>query len=122
MTILLCVLCIERRGVSLQIRLLLSAKVFILLKYTIIENLLRSLFLVSACNCFGHSNECEYDENVDNQKLSLDIAGNFDGGGVCKNCRHHTEGINCNKCQSGFFRPYGKQPDAIDACQCKATK
>lgn len=75
----------------------------------------------TACNCFGHSNTCDYDENVDDQGLSLDIHGRFAGGGVCKNCEHNTEGINCNKCQSKFYRPHGKHWNETDVCRRKMT-
>ncbi|XP_054924474.1 laminin subunit alpha isoform X2 [Dermacentor andersoni] len=69
------------------------------------------------CNCFGHSNDCYYDEKVDEQQLSLNIHGIYDGGGVCQNCQHNTEGINCNKCKPGFYRPYNKPLNATDVCQ-----
>ncbi|XP_060535680.1 laminin subunit alpha [Cylas formicarius] len=78
-------------------------------------------FKCEACNCFQHSNECEYDPDVDREKLSLDIHGNYEGGGVCKNCRHNTEGINCNKCKPKFYRPYHKlwnETDVCQPCQC----
>ena len=39
---------------------------------------------------------------------------------MCQNCRDNTEGINCNKCKAGFFRPYGKPLNATDACQRKS--
>lgn len=76
-------------------------------------------FLCSACNCFGHSNSCEYDEEVDRQGLSLDIHGRFEGGGVCKNCQHNTKGTNCNQCQEKFYRPYGRHWNETDVCQCE---
>lgn len=76
-------------------------------------------FYILACNCFEHSNECLYDVEVDQQHLSLDIHGNYEGGGVCKNCRHNTEGINCNKCQPKFFRPGNKYWNETDVCQRK---
>lgn len=79
----------------------------------------RTILRATACNCFGHSNACDYDEDVDNQGLSLDIHGRFAGGGVCKNCDHNTEGINCNKCQSKYYRPYGKHWNETDVCKCK---
>ncbi|CAG9836790.1 unnamed protein product [Diabrotica balteata] len=74
-------------------------------------------FICERCNCFGHSDECEYDPEVDMKHLSLDIHGRYDGGGKCKNCRDFTEGINCNKCQDRFFRPYNKQWNETDVCQ-----
>ena len=40
----------------------------------------------SACECFGHTTQCMYDEDVARNKRSLDIHGNYDGGGVCQNC------------------------------------
>ncbi|XP_055329207.1 laminin subunit alpha-like [Paramacrobiotus metropolitanus] len=69
------------------------------------------------CNCHGHSSECQYDPEIDEKHLSLDIHGNYEGGGVCRNCHDNTEGINCEKCRSGFFRPYGKDKSDRDACQ-----
>jgi laminin alpha 3/5 len=32
------------------------------------------------------------------------------------NCQHNTEGINCNKCKPGFYRPRNKPIDAPDVC------
>lgn len=76
------------------------------------------------CNCFGHSEDCYYDEKVDEQQLSLNIHGIYDGGGVCRNCQHNTEGINCNKCKPGFYRPYNKplnDTNVCQPCQCDLT-
>nr|XP_031828013.1 laminin subunit alpha isoform X2 [Nomia melanderi] len=70
-----------------------------------------------ACNCFGHTDECKYDPEIDENHLSLDIHGNYEGGGVCQNCRHNTEGINCDRCQPNFYRPLGKPLNATDVCQ-----
>lgn len=71
------------------------------------------------CNCHEHSNKCVYDPEIDEQHLSLDIHGNYEGGGRCLECQHNTEGINCNKCKSGFYRPAGKLWNETDVCQCK---
>jgi hypothetical protein len=49
----------------------------------------------------------------------MDIHGNMEGGGVCDQCQHKTEGINCETCIFGFFRPSGVLPNATDPCQCK---
>ncbi|KAJ8738019.1 hypothetical protein PYW08_000614 [Mythimna loreyi] len=74
-------------------------------------------FSCEPCNCHNHSTECEYDPEVDRQRLSIDIHGRYEGGGVCKNCQHNTQGINCNKCVPTFYRPYGKSWSEIDVCQ-----
>ncbi|XP_032527888.2 laminin subunit alpha [Danaus plexippus] len=74
-------------------------------------------FACEPCNCHNHTTECEYDAVIDEKHLSLDIHGLYEGGGVCKNCQHNTEGINCNKCKPTFYRPYGKTWDELDVCQ-----
>ena len=75
--------------------------------------------IFAACNCHGHSDKCEYDEEVDEKNLSIDIFGKYEGGGVCKDCQHNTEGINCDRCKPKFYRPYGKERNATDVCQRK---
>ncbi|XP_047345121.1 laminin subunit alpha isoform X1 [Vespa velutina] len=74
-------------------------------------------FMCEPCNCFGHSDECTYNSTIDEKHLSLDIHGNYEGGGVCKNCRDNTEGINCNQCKPKFYRPENKPFNATDVCQ-----
>lgn len=74
-------------------------------------------FMCERCNCHRHSDECIYDPEIDEKKLSLDLHGNYDGGGVCQNCRHNTEGTNCEKCRDGFYRPYGVEKDVPNVCQ-----
>lgn len=46
---------------------------------------------ISACNCHRHADECVYNSTVAEKGLSLNIRGEFDGGGVCLNCRVSTE-------------------------------
>lgn len=75
------------------------------------------LFQCEPCNCFGHSDQCIYDAGVDERRESIDIHGNYEGGGVCQNCRDNTEGINCNRCKPKYYRPYGKELNATDVCQ-----
>lgn len=48
-----------------------------------------------ACNCHGHAEDCFYDEAVALRKDSLNMLGEYLGGGVCVGCRDNTEGINC---------------------------
>lgn len=46
------------------------------------------LFYSSAgCNCHNHSAVCVYNETVAQMNKSLDIHGNYSGGGVCQNCQ-----------------------------------
>lgn len=52
----------------------------------------------------------------------MDIHGNYEGGGVCQNCKDNTEGINCDKCVPGYYRPYGKKVDDYDVCKSKYVK
>ena len=49
----------------------------------------------------------------------MDIHGNYEGGGVCDECQHNTEGINCETCVFGYFRAEGVLPNATDPCQRK---
>ncbi|XP_046433556.1 laminin subunit alpha [Neodiprion fabricii] len=74
-------------------------------------------FICEPCNCFGHTDECQYDPQIDEQHLSLDIHGKYEGGGVCQNCKHNTEGINCDRCKAGFYKPYDKHLNETDVCQ-----
>ncbi|XP_006834111.1 PREDICTED: laminin subunit beta-3 [Chrysochloris asiatica] len=49
------------------------------------------------CNCNGHSETCHFDPAVF-------AASQGTHGGVCDNCRDHTEGKNCERCQLHYFR------------------
>ena len=59
---------------------------------------------------------CYYDPDVDLERKSLDIYGNYEGGGVCQECGHYTAGINCETCTDGYFRPEGVLPNATEPC------
>ncbi|XP_076800337.1 laminin subunit alpha-5-like isoform X2 [Clavelina lepadiformis] len=77
-----------------------------------------------ACNCYGHSNECVYDEDVALRRLSLDLLGNYEGGGMCQNCQHNTAGINCEQCASGYWRPADidpSDPNGCRPCECDSA-
>uniref|UniRef100_A0A146MHL0 Laminin subunit alpha n=2 Tax=Lygus hesperus TaxID=30085 RepID=A0A146MHL0_LYGHE len=84
-----------------------------------------ALFQCEECNCNGHSEKCVYNETIDALGLSMDIHGNMEGGGQCKECRDNTEGINCEKCKPGFYKPYSKSisdKDACVPCNCQGKK
>lgn len=81
------------------------------------KNVCKQLINFLACNCHDHSDDCVYDEEIDAKSLSLDIHGNYSGGGRCLNCQHNTEGINCDKCKKGFYRPANKSLYDLDVCQ-----
>ncbi|KAJ3653214.1 hypothetical protein Zmor_012478 [Zophobas morio] len=68
------------------------------------------------CNCHGHAISCHYDEDVDKAGLSMDINGNYQGGGVCDNCTAFTTGINCEKCLMGYYRPHETDIHAVRPC------
>ena len=70
------------------------------------------------CNCHGHSTRCLYDEEVDERHESMDLHGNYEGGGVCQECKDNTEGNNCERCKPGFFRPH--EAPKTDPCQRKS--
>lgn len=41
----------------------------------------------AACQCFGHSSSCIYNETVNELHLSEDVSGHMSGGGVCIDCK-----------------------------------
>ncbi|NWS67194.1 LAMA2 protein, partial [Crotophaga sulcirostris] len=69
------------------------------------------------CNCHGKTEECYYDQDVADRNQSLNVHREYIGGGVCVNCTSHTEGINCETCIDGYFRPKGVLPDSPDPCR-----
>nr|CAB3263371.1 laminin subunit alpha-2 [Phallusia mammillata] len=73
-------------------------------------------FQCEACNCHGHSDDCFYDEGVAERRESLNQLGEYLGGGVCVGCKDNTEGINCQTCIDGFYRPYAAEPDDVNPC------
>ncbi|CAJ1078287.1 laminin subunit alpha-2 isoform X2 [Xyrichtys novacula] len=68
------------------------------------------------CNCHNKADECYYNQTVADLSLSLDIHGKNRGGGVCIGCRDNTDGINCQTCAAGFYRPAGVSPEEDNPC------
>ncbi|XP_053318012.1 netrin-4 [Spea bombifrons] len=66
------------------------------------------------CKCNDHADSCHF-------SVDLWLASGNRSGGVCDNCQHNTEGINCQRCKPGFFRdmeiPFSS-PDACKECSC----
>ncbi|XP_076132765.1 laminin subunit alpha-5 isoform X1 [Alosa pseudoharengus] len=71
------------------------------------------------CNCHRHSYDCYYDPAVDARRASMNVQGEYRGGGVCLECQHHTTGINCERCIPGYYRSPDQPLDSPYACsQC----
>lgn len=45
------------------------------------------ILFILACNCHGHADACVYNVTVDAEKRSLNARGEYEGGGVCLNCK-----------------------------------
>ncbi|XP_041500327.1 laminin subunit alpha-1-like [Microtus oregoni] len=69
------------------------------------------------CNCHNKAKDCYYDENVAKEKRSLNMAGQYIGGGVCINCRQNTTGINCETCVDQYYRPHKVSPYEDQPCR-----
>ncbi|RUS88037.1 hypothetical protein EGW08_004203 [Elysia chlorotica] len=68
------------------------------------------------CNCFNHATSCFYEEAVEAARESIDLSGQRAGGGVCIDCKHNTDGNNCEKCVAMFFRPSNVLQTSEAAC------
>uniref|UniRef100_A0ABM5GDG7 Laminin subunit alpha-1 isoform X1 n=1 Tax=Pogona vitticeps TaxID=103695 RepID=A0ABM5GDG7_9SAUR len=68
------------------------------------------------CNCHNKAGDCYYDQSVADEKKSINIYGQFKGGGVCINCTQHTTGINCERCSDGYYRPHKVSPYDNNPC------
>uniref|UniRef100_A0A3Q3D5A7 Basement membrane-specific heparan sulfate proteoglycan core protein n=1 Tax=Hippocampus comes TaxID=109280 RepID=A0A3Q3D5A7_HIPCM len=70
------------------------------------------------CNCHGKADECYFNQTVADRSLSLDVHGQYRGGGVCISCRDNTDGINCQSCVTGYYRPAGVGCDENPCTPC----
>ncbi|KAM9807429.1 netrin-4-like [Neosynchiropus ocellatus] len=62
------------------------------------------------CKCNGHAKSCHFSR-------TLWLASGRRSGGVCDDCRHNTEGRNCQDCRKGFFRDPTLPKTAPDSCK-----
>ena len=69
-----------------------------------------------ACECNGHAKSCVYNSTVD--PFPNDY--NNGNGGICVNCGGNTEGVKCEKCLPGYYKPWGanKTTDPCLPCGC----
>uniref|UniRef100_A0A8C4Z2D7 Laminin subunit alpha-5 n=1 Tax=Gadus morhua TaxID=8049 RepID=A0A8C4Z2D7_GADMO len=75
------------------------------------------------CNCHRHSFDCYYDPEVEQRRVSLNVNGQLQGGGVCLNCQHHTTGVNCERCIPTYYRSPDHpidSPLACSRCACES--
>ena len=59
-------------------------------------------FECARCECHRHASACEYDREIE--------------GGVCIDCKDHTQGEQCDSCVAGFYREPGAPLDGPDVC------
>ncbi|XP_077990916.1 laminin subunit alpha-1-like [Glandiceps talaboti] len=79
--------------------------------------------LCEPCNCHGHTDDCYFDQEVSDRGESLNINGDYEGGGVCIDCKHNTMGVNCEMCIDRYYRPANvarTDPDPCIPCNCNA--
>ncbi|XP_069099253.1 laminin subunit alpha-5 isoform X1 [Pleurodeles waltl] len=69
-----------------------------------------------ACHCNGHAQDCYYDPEVENRRGSMNRHGQHEGGGVCVDCQHHTTGVNCERCISGYYKSPDHPVDSPYTC------
>uniref|UniRef100_A0A8K9UV88 Laminin subunit alpha-5 n=1 Tax=Oncorhynchus mykiss TaxID=8022 RepID=A0A8K9UV88_ONCMY len=75
------------------------------------------------CNCNQHSFGCYYDPEVDQRRASINVQGQYRGGGVCMECQHHTTGVNCERCILTYYRSPDHpldSPLACSPCVCRS--
>lgn len=76
-----------------------------------------TFFLFLACNCHNHSDTCVFNQTVANMNASLNMLGQYSGGGVCQQCQDQTTGINCESCKTLYYNPSSVDIRSKSACQ-----
>ncbi|XP_032905150.1 laminin subunit gamma-3 isoform X1 [Amblyraja radiata] len=62
------------------------------------------------CNCSGRSEQCTFNG---------ELYRRTEHGGQCLNCRDHTAGPHCERCEENFYRKH--DADSCQACNCSLT-
>lgn len=69
------------------------------------------MFVLSAeCNCNNHANKCHFD-------AARFKSSGFESGGVCDDCLHNTQGVNCQECKRFFFQDPNRDIRDPEICQ-----
>jgi len=69
-------------------------------------------FCVLECECHDHATSCHFDPAV------YHANGNVSGG-VCDNCMHNTDGLNCEICKTHFYQDPSRDLRDPYVCQRK---
>ncbi|XP_059150751.1 laminin subunit beta-1-like [Physella acuta] len=71
-------------------------------------------YVCKKCNCNDHATSCHFD-------AALFKASGEKSGGVCDNCMHNTQGINCQECRPFFYQDPTRDirdPEICQPCDC----
>lgn len=94
---------------------------------------LESAGICEPCQCFGHSTACRYNDEIAREKLSLNVKGQYRGGGECINCsvRHFRRiwqvSLACHNGVDAFriippeWTARGAKRDGTDHSECSRT-
>ena len=66
------------------------------------------------CECNGHAIKCHFSYDVFINSMGV-------SGGVCDDCMHNTEGINCEKCKPNFYYDKSLPFSHPNACKSRFT-
>jgi laminin, beta 1 len=64
------------------------------------------------CECNNHADSCNFN-------LNKYLASGNHSGGICVNCRHNTQGDNCDKCVENYWRDFKVDMKNYLACKRK---
>nr|XP_033819501.1 laminin subunit alpha-5 isoform X1 [Geotrypetes seraphini] len=68
------------------------------------------------CQCHDHAVDCYFDPEIARRKASLNRYSQYEGGGVCVDCQHHTSGVNCERCIPGYYKSPEHPVNSLYTC------